>query len=152
VLSVIQSIYSYIPQPPAHAGSSLADFSTLKMEAIRSFEKSVHTRSTQRHTQKTTFFIVTAVKTSNLTWYLEVFVLNFGKYGWSCPKFSCFSLVSPEPSYKSLPTHHSLISYQLIRRYIILLLEAEFVSNQRLGTANTYKAYVIKLYILLAEN
>jgi hypothetical protein len=33
-------------QPPAHAGSSLTDFSTLKMEAIRSPEISVHTRST----------------------------------------------------------------------------------------------------------
>jgi hypothetical protein len=32
-----------------NAGSSLADFSTLKMEAIRSSEKSVHTRSTRRH-------------------------------------------------------------------------------------------------------
>jgi hypothetical protein len=36
-------------QPPAHAGSSLADFSTLNMEAIRSFETSVHTRSSGRH-------------------------------------------------------------------------------------------------------
>jgi hypothetical protein len=36
-------------QPPPHAGSSLADFSTLKMEAIRSSEMSVHTRFTQRH-------------------------------------------------------------------------------------------------------
>jgi hypothetical protein len=34
-------------QPPAHAGSSLADFSILKMEAIY-FEMSVHTRSTRR--------------------------------------------------------------------------------------------------------
>jgi hypothetical protein len=36
-------------QPPAHAGSSLTDFSTLKMEAILSSETSVHTRSTHRH-------------------------------------------------------------------------------------------------------
>jgi hypothetical protein len=36
-------------QPPAHAGYSLADFSTLKIEAIRSSETSVHTRSTRRH-------------------------------------------------------------------------------------------------------
>jgi hypothetical protein len=36
-------------QPPAHAGSSLADFSTLKMEAIRSSETSVPTISTRRH-------------------------------------------------------------------------------------------------------
>jgi hypothetical protein len=36
-------------QKPAHAGSSLADFSTLKMEAIRSSETLVHTRSTRSH-------------------------------------------------------------------------------------------------------
>jgi hypothetical protein len=36
-------------QPPAHAGSSLADFSTLKMEAIRSSETPVHTRSIRCH-------------------------------------------------------------------------------------------------------
>jgi hypothetical protein len=36
-------------QPPAHAGSSLADFSTRKMETIRFSETSVHTRSTQHH-------------------------------------------------------------------------------------------------------
>jgi hypothetical protein len=36
-------------KPPAHAGSSFADFSTLKMEAIRSSETSVHTRLKWRH-------------------------------------------------------------------------------------------------------
>jgi hypothetical protein len=36
-------------QSPAHPGSSLADFSTLKMEAIRSSESSVQPRSTRRH-------------------------------------------------------------------------------------------------------
>jgi hypothetical protein len=36
-------------QLPAQAESSLADFSTPKMEAIRSSETSVHTRSTGRH-------------------------------------------------------------------------------------------------------
>jgi hypothetical protein len=36
-------------QPPAHAGSSLADFSTMKMEAISSSETSVHATSTQPH-------------------------------------------------------------------------------------------------------
>jgi hypothetical protein len=35
-------------QPPAHAASSLAYFSTLTMEAISSFETSVHKRSTTR--------------------------------------------------------------------------------------------------------
>jgi hypothetical protein len=36
-------------QTPAYAGSSFSDFSTLKMEGIRSSETSVHTRSTRRH-------------------------------------------------------------------------------------------------------
>jgi hypothetical protein len=36
-------------QPPAHAGPSLSDLSALKMEAIRSSEMSVHTKSTQRY-------------------------------------------------------------------------------------------------------
>jgi hypothetical protein len=40
-------------QLPAHAGSSLADFSTLKMEAIRSSETSVQsTTSIRRHTRE----------------------------------------------------------------------------------------------------
>jgi hypothetical protein len=36
----------------SHAGSSLTDFSALKMEAIRSSETSVRTRSTLRHIQE----------------------------------------------------------------------------------------------------
>jgi hypothetical protein len=36
-------------QPPADVGSPLANFSTLKMEPIRSCETSVNARSTQRH-------------------------------------------------------------------------------------------------------
>jgi hypothetical protein len=36
-------------QPPAHAGYLLADFATIKMEAIRSSETSVRTRSTRHH-------------------------------------------------------------------------------------------------------
>jgi hypothetical protein len=35
--------------PLAHSGSSLADFSVLKMEAIRSSETSVHKIYTRRH-------------------------------------------------------------------------------------------------------
>jgi hypothetical protein len=42
----------YRLQPPAHAGSSLTDLSTLKMEAIRSSETAVYTRSTRRHIQE----------------------------------------------------------------------------------------------------
>jgi hypothetical protein len=36
-------------RPPTHAGSSLANFSTLKMEVIPASEASVYTRSTWRH-------------------------------------------------------------------------------------------------------
>jgi hypothetical protein len=36
-------------QPLSNSGSSLADFSTLKIEAICSSEKSVYTRPTRRH-------------------------------------------------------------------------------------------------------
>jgi hypothetical protein len=45
----LHHITSSVLQPPAHAGSSLVDFSTLKMEAIRYFETSADTRSTRRH-------------------------------------------------------------------------------------------------------
>jgi hypothetical protein len=38
-----------ISRPPAHTGSSLPDFSTLKMAAIRSSETSVNTRPTHRY-------------------------------------------------------------------------------------------------------
>jgi hypothetical protein len=54
-------------QVVAHAGSSLAEFSTLKMEAICSSETSVHTRSTRRLIPEDAFFTAIAVKTSNLT-------------------------------------------------------------------------------------
>jgi hypothetical protein len=36
-------------EPPADVGSALADYSTLEMEAIRSSQTSVHTRSTWHH-------------------------------------------------------------------------------------------------------
>jgi hypothetical protein len=39
----------YAVPPPSQAGSSLADYSILKMEAICSSETSVHTRSTRCH-------------------------------------------------------------------------------------------------------
>jgi hypothetical protein len=45
----LRNVGSHSLQPPAQDGSSLADFSTLKIEAIRSSETSIHTRSTRRH-------------------------------------------------------------------------------------------------------
>jgi hypothetical protein len=39
-------------KPPAHAGSSLEDFSTLKMETMHYSKTSIHTISTQRHIQE----------------------------------------------------------------------------------------------------
>jgi hypothetical protein len=44
-------------QPPAHAGSLLADSSALKLEAIISSETSVHTRSTRRHIPEDGIFL-----------------------------------------------------------------------------------------------
>jgi hypothetical protein len=44
-------------QPPAYIGSPLADFSTLKMEAIRSSETLADARPTQRHIQEEITFL-----------------------------------------------------------------------------------------------
>jgi hypothetical protein len=49
------------------AGSSLADFSSLKMEAIVPLKRRFTQDLQGATSQKTAFFIVTAVKTSNLT-------------------------------------------------------------------------------------
>jgi hypothetical protein len=65
--SLTRRIWQLSLQLPTHAGSSLADFSTLKIEVIRSSETSVHTKSTRRHIPETALFIVTAVKNSNFT-------------------------------------------------------------------------------------
>jgi hypothetical protein len=48
IASIFRVDKSSSEEPLAHAGSSLADFSTLKMEVIRPSETSVHTRSTRR--------------------------------------------------------------------------------------------------------
>jgi hypothetical protein len=54
--------------PPTHAGSSLADFYTLKKEATRSPKRWFDSQELHGATsQKTAFFIVPAVKTSNPT-------------------------------------------------------------------------------------
>jgi hypothetical protein len=52
IASIFKVEKSASEQPSAHAGSSLADFSTLKMETIRSSETSVHTRAARRHIRK----------------------------------------------------------------------------------------------------
>jgi hypothetical protein len=54
--SVLKVTSSRPLQPSADAGSLLADFSTLKVEVIRSSETSVHTRSTGATPQKMTLF------------------------------------------------------------------------------------------------
>jgi hypothetical protein len=48
-VALCRSCFNQHLEPPAHAGSPLADFSTLKMEAIRSSETSVNAISIQRH-------------------------------------------------------------------------------------------------------
>jgi hypothetical protein len=52
------AVYICRLQPPAHAGSPLVDFSTLKMESIRSSETSVDARSTQRHIPEDDILVV----------------------------------------------------------------------------------------------
>jgi hypothetical protein len=63
--------WDVIQQPLAHAGSSRVDFSTLKMEVYvppkRQFTQDLHGATTQ----KTAFFIVTPMKTSNRTQWLN---------------------------------------------------------------------------------
>jgi hypothetical protein len=54
--SLFEAFTAVTMQPPAHAGSSLADFSTLKMEAIRSSETSVPQDLHDATSQKTAFF------------------------------------------------------------------------------------------------
>jgi hypothetical protein len=64
VLSYLSSINIQKPADCSHLIT--LDSFTLKMEAICSSETSVHTRSARRHIPEECF-IVTAVKTSNLT-------------------------------------------------------------------------------------
>jgi hypothetical protein len=53
-------------QPPAHADYSVTDFSTLKMEGIRSSETPLHTSFTQRYIPEDGI-LHTVVEISNLT-------------------------------------------------------------------------------------
>jgi hypothetical protein len=48
-IASIFMVEKFASEPPAHAASSLADFSTMKMKATRSSETSFHTTSTRRH-------------------------------------------------------------------------------------------------------
>jgi hypothetical protein len=57
----------YLQDGMLQAGSSLADFATLKMEAIRSSKRRFTQDLHGAKSQKTVFFIVTELKTSNLT-------------------------------------------------------------------------------------
>jgi hypothetical protein len=59
---------------PMTAGSSPADFSTLKMEAIRSSETSVHTRSTRRQIPEDG--ILHSHRRENLKSYISLFRLK----------------------------------------------------------------------------
>jgi hypothetical protein len=61
-------------QSPAHAGSSLADFSTLKIEAIYSPETSVHTKSTRLHINLKYFSITFFQNPSNSSTFRHLIV------------------------------------------------------------------------------
>jgi hypothetical protein len=60
-------------QPPAHARYSLADFSTLKTEAVLSSEKSVHTRPTQRRIKEDGIF---QYKPDSLLLYISIYIFD----------------------------------------------------------------------------
>jgi hypothetical protein len=106
-------------QPPADAGSTLADFSTLKMEAIRSSETSVDIRSTQRHIPEDDILQLCSIEISiKHTFYFypkkvpqhifSVFYQNSVRLvGYNAPQF-CWS----RPLFQSsvLPPHLSHIS------------------------------------------
>jgi hypothetical protein len=61
-------------QPPACVGSSLADISALKMEAIRSSETSVLTRTTRRHIPEND--ILHSHCRDNLKSYIDIYVFR----------------------------------------------------------------------------
>jgi hypothetical protein len=55
-------------QPPADAGSPLADFSSVKMQVIHSSEMSVKPKSTQRHIPEND--ILHSYRCENLKFYI----------------------------------------------------------------------------------
>jgi hypothetical protein len=67
-------------QPSAHAGSLVADFSALKMEAIYSSETSVETRSTGRHITEDGILLIIGLFEDRFwgpgTWYPDVLMLQ----------------------------------------------------------------------------
>jgi hypothetical protein len=92
-------------QTPAHAGSSLADFSTLKMEAIRSSEMSVHTESTGRHTPKDGIFH--SYRRENLKSYIVSDLTR----GWTTEQ-SVIDICSETASYRH-KFHYALLSERM---------------------------------------
>jgi hypothetical protein len=67
-------------QPPGHAGSSLVDFSTLKMEAIRSSKTLAHTRSTRHHIPEDS--ILHSHRCENLKSYMCENVFLSSRWDW----------------------------------------------------------------------
>jgi hypothetical protein len=79
---------------PAHADSSLSDFSTLKMEVILSYETSFHTRTTRRHIPEDG--ILHSHRRENLKSYVIRSAVQNDKFrivrvteGWTCKSLSC---------------------------------------------------------------
>jgi hypothetical protein len=91
--------------PPANASASLANFATLKMEAIRSSETSVNTRPTQRHIpeddilQINTYFLILN------SLFLYIFENGTTILVHPATK-SCFC-----PSFSETPSHATLASH-----------------------------------------
>jgi hypothetical protein len=93
-------------QPPAHAGSSLADFCTLKMEAIRSSETSVDTRSTRRHIPENG--ILHSHRRENLKSYIK----------WNWARFFSSTSVSRAPHSLTVLLSDAIYIYIYIYIYI----------------------------------
>jgi hypothetical protein len=135
-------ITTHTEQPPAHAGSSLVDFSTLKMEAIHSSETSVHTKSTRRHIPEDgilhshhrgnlksyKFSFVTVPKYLNCATFskdlLAIFMLWFCPAFWWCDSniyvvwVECISAINrisqSKPRLIVTVNHDSVIMFQML--------------------------------------
>jgi hypothetical protein len=96
-------------QPTSHAGSSLTDFSTLKMKAIRSYETSVHTRSTRSHIPDDGIFHVYLFFKVCERWNTQTFIENFRSLLQPLPtSLSLFLLpdLCPQDSHPMLTNGH----------------------------------------------
>jgi hypothetical protein len=138
-------------QPPAHAGSSLADVSTLKMEAIHSYEMSVQPRSTWYHIPEDSILhshhhenlksykgTGTAQNTLNcLHWHQygsDSIIATCGFQGWTVSTHTLFlqkQLIHVPECPQSLGTRRHEIKYTLLSKKYSTLFFAAVSNGQR---------------------